>query len=340
MKKSHILFSLLISMVFIYSCREINVNTIINKDGSFTRVITIKGDSSDVLKPGLPYPIDDSWKKEFKKDTANDKNYILTYTKSFNNSSILNKEINEDTGWRKKLNRTINVEKEFGFFYSYLTYNEMIIAANPFPEYDYKDYLNKEDILWLTGKKLALNSSDSAKVKEAENKIDDYLQYAISNEIIAILKNGIVQLNNPSINPNQVDKYRDSIETKINEWSDKSTTEFVDFYAKWTNNPEINRIKEIDSTQFIILDSKFKFLADILGMEDYKVTVELPGIITETNSVSTKGNLVTWHVNSSSILLEDYGMIAESRIVNRWMFIITGVILILLIVLTIFKSRK
>ena len=268
MKTSHIVFSLLISMIFIYSCREINVSTVINKNGSFTRIITITGDSTDVLKPDLPYPINDTWKREFKKDTTNDKNYILTYTKFFSNNSLLNTEISEDTGWRKKLNRIILVENEFGFFYSYLSYKEKITAANPFHEYDYKDYLNKEDMLWLTGKKLALNSNDSAKIKEAENKVDDYLQNAITDEIIAILKTGIEKLNNPAIKADQVDSYRDSIETKINEWSDKSTLEFVDFYSSWTHNSEINKLKQIESSQFKNLDKKMQLLMEMLGMED------------------------------------------------------------------------
>lgn len=340
MKRSHIIISLLISIIFISSCREINVSTVVNKDGSFIRIITITGDSSDVLKPGLPYPINDTWKREFKKDTTSDKNFILTYTKFFDNSSLLNKEIIQDTGWRRKLNRSILVEKEFGFFYSYLVYKEKIASANPFHEYDYKDYLNKEDMLWLTGKKLALNSSDSANVKEAENKMDDYLQNVVTDEIIAILKNGIVKLNNPTIKPDQVDKYRDSIATKINSWSDKSTLEFVDFYANWTNNTEIYRLKEIDSSQFKNLDIKVKLLLEILGMADYKVIVELPGIITETNSLSSLGNQVSWNVNPNSILLEDFSMIAESRVINKWMIVITGIVLLSFILLTIFKSRK
>ena len=75
-------------------------------------------------------------------------------------------------------------------------------------------------------------------------------------------------------------------------------------------------------------------------MEDYKVTVELPGIITETNSLSTKGNQVVWNVNASSILFEDYNLIVKSRVVNSWMFVIAGVVLLLFIVLVIFKLGK
>ncbi len=340
MKRIKIILSLLISVILISSCREIKVSTIINKDGSFTRIMTITGDSSEVFKPGLPYPIDHTWEMEFKKDTANDNDYILTYTKSFNNSARLNEEFKEDTGWRKKLKRKIIVEKNFGFFYSYLVYKETIDAANPFKLIDYKDYLSKEDMLWLTGKKLALNSHDSARIKQAEDKAETYLKESLTDEIIATLKNGIEKLKNPAISPDQVDKYKDSIASKVNSWDYKSTLEFVDFYAKWTNNTEIYKLKEVDSTQFKILDNKMYLLLKVFEMEDYRVSVELPGIITETNSLSTTGSQVFWTVNSSSFLLEDFSMIVESRVINKWMFIIAGVILLLLIVFTIFKSGK
>mgnify|MGYP006995560408 CR=1 FL=1 len=340
MKRSNIIISLLISIIFISSCREINVSTVINKDGSFTRIITITGDSSEVLKLDLPYLINDTWKREFKKDTTNDKNYILTYTKSFSNSSLLNEEISRDTGWRKKLNRSIHIEKDFGFFYSYLTYVENISAANPFNEYDYKDYLNKEDILWLTGKKLALNSSDSTKIHDAEDKVDEYLQNALTDDIISVLKNGIKKLNNPTINPNQVDKFRDSISSRVHEWNNKSTYEYVNYFAKWTHSNDISELHKIDSVQFKILDNKMKLLLEVMEMEDYKVLVELPGIITETNSVSATGNQVSWSVNANSILLENFIMTVESRVINGWMFVITGIILLLTIVLIVIKFGR
>ena len=66
----------------------------------------------------------------------------------------------------------------------------------------------------------------------------------------------------------------------------------------------------------------------------------MPGILTETNSPSTKGNIVSWNVNTYSFLFEDITMEAESRVINKWMFILAGVILLSLIGLTIFKSRK
>ena len=340
MKKIHVIFGLFITIIVFSSCREINISTIVNKDGSFTRIVTITGDSSDVFKPNLPYPVDNSWEMKFQKDTTDSENYVLTYTKNFNNSTLLNQEFNEDTSWRKKLNRNINVERKLGFFYSYVVYKETIGAANPFNLLDYKDYISKEDMLWLTRKKLALNSSDSSKIEQADDMELKYLLEVITYEVVAVLKKSIEQLNSPVIDFNQVDNYRDSIALKVDDWDFNSSTDFVDYLAEWTNNSNIYKLKTVNSALFENLDNDIQFLEDIFDMEDYKVTVELPGIITETNSLSTKGNQVVWNVNASSILFEDYNMIVESRVINSWMFVIAGVILLLFIVLVIFKLGK
>ncbi|NQU31914.1 MAG: hypothetical protein HQ521_01660 [Bacteroidetes bacterium] len=340
MKRLLIIISLAISILIMGSCREIKVNTIVNKDGSFTRIITITGDSSDVFKSGLPFPIDSTWAMKFEKDSTGNKNDVLTYTKYFNNSDGLNQEITQDSSWRKNLKRYIEIERKFGFFYSYLVYKETIGAANPFTILNYKDFISKEDLQWLTGKRLALVSSDSAAIKLAEDTASAFLQESITAEIIDILKNGIEQLNNPAININLVEKYKDSIAKKVDEWNYNSTNEFVDYYAKLTNNKDILKIKETNRAQLENLDSDMELLLKILEMEDYKVTVELPGLITNTNSLSINGNKVEWSVNNMSFLFEDYSLIAESRIINIWMFIITGIVILALVVTTIFKSGK
>lgn len=340
MKRTYIIFSFIISLLILGSCREIKVDTIVNKDGSFKRVVTITGDSSDVFKSGLPYPIDDTWEKTFEKDSTDDKNFILTYSKLFEKSDVLNQEINKDTSWRRNLKRKIDIEKRFGFFYSYIVYKETIGAANPFTLLNYKDYLSNEDMLWLTGKKLAVNRPDSALIEQAEDKAEKYLQETLTSEIITILKNGIEELHDPEIKTNMVEKYKDSIRVKVDEWDYNSTSEFVDYFAKLINNNEIYKIKVANRVKFEKLDMDVEYLFKIFEMEDYSVSVELPGLITNTNSVSINGNKVQWSVGTMSFLLEDFIMISESRVVNKWMFVIGGIVLLLLIMFTIFKSRK
>ena len=340
MKKSMIIINLLVAAILISSCREIDVKTIVNSDGSFMRIITITGDSSDVYKKGLPYPIDKTWEVDFSKDTTNKDKFVLTYTKSFANSDELNNEIKNDSSWRHQLKRSISIEDSFGFFYSYLTYSETIKAANPFNIFDYRDYLNESDMQWLSGEKIAVNSVDSSYIKEAEDKAEDYLQESFTEEIYTLLKDGIKDLNNPNIKPELVDYYEDSISNKVSEWDLNSTSEFVDYFARITGKSDMENIKEPMKFQIDLLDKKIELLFDIFEMEDYSVTVEMPGLLTNTNSPTIKGNQVHWKVSTMSFLFKDFEMISESRIVNYNMFIIAGVLLLLLVVLAAIKLWK
>ena len=341
MRRKHIIFSIFILAIAFSSCRELTISTVVNKDGSFIRIVTVTGDSADVFRPlNLPYTVDNTWNKEVAIDTNNDNNYILTYTKLYKNSDIINQEISQDTGWRKKLHRTINVTKQFVFFYSYLNYTETIKASNPFTLIDYNDYITKEDLLWLGGHKIAVNSSDSNRIDQAVDKAEAYLCEALTEEVITIFKIGLEQLNDPDISPVMAENYRDSIFNGFNRWELESTLDFVDSLAIWAKNDKVCKLKEISHTAYMELDSKIQFLEKMLDNENYKVTVKMPGILTETNSPSAEGNLVSWNVNTYSFLFEDTTMEVESRIINKWMFVLAGIILLLLIGLTIFKSRK
>jgi len=341
MKTKHIIFSIIILAITLSGCREIKVSTVVYKDGSFTRLVTITGDSADVFKPlNLPYSVDKTWEKEVTKDTVGENQYILIYSKFYENSDIINQEMSQDTGWRKKVNRTINVEKKFVFFYSYLNYTETIKASNPLNLLDYRDYISKEDLLWLSGKKIAVSSDDSAKIDHADSMAVTYLQDAIKEEIINIVNTGLNDLNNPAIHPALVDYYQDSIANKIDEWDFDSTLEFVDDLALWSGNEEFYQLKKTTRRAFIELDNKIQFLEKLTDNADYTVSVEMPGILTETNSPSTKGNNVSWNINTFSFMFEDVTMEVESRVINKWMFIIAGLVLLSLILLTIFKSRS
>jgi len=331
MKNTILIIGLLVTAMLISSCREIKVDTIVNKDGSFIRVITVTGDSSDLYKPGLPYPVDLSWETNLEKDTTDDKHYILTYTKKFNNSNELNYEISADSSWKKQLKRSIEINKSFGFFYSYITYNELICAANPFTELDYKDYLTSEDMLWLTGKKLALNSADSTKIKDVEDKAEDFIQKSFTAGILSLLRNGIEEMGNPEISTSLVDNYKDSIQNKVTEWDYDSVDQFVDYFARITDKAELKKIKKIEYKRLSEIDKEVKLLFKIFEMEDYTVTVELPGLLTSTNSSSVVGNKAHWNVSYLSFLFDDYNMVVESRVVNMWMFVVAGIVVMLLL---------
>jgi hypothetical protein len=327
-------------LISVTSCREIEVKTIVNEDGSFTRIITVTGDSSDVFKQDLPYPVDETWEKAQRKDTSDAGDYILTYTKTYENSKILNEELASDTSWRKNLDRRIDVKRGFGFFYSYLTYREVYKAANPFNLIDYREYLTEEDLIWLSGNKVALNSEDSVRIEQAEERVEKFLQEAITLEIIQVVEEGIEQLDNSSIDPKQVVLYHDSIVSMVDKWDFGSVSDFIEYYANWTGNDEVLKLYELDPPIFKEIDEDMAALEKVFEMESYRIHVEVPGLITETNSLTLKGNQVSWAVTVQSFLLRDYEMVVKSRVVNVWAFWVAGSVLLLLVIVLILKARK
>ncbi len=329
-------------LIVFSSCHEITVKTRINEDGSFTRTIIVKSDDEkSVYKVTLPYPVDDSWTSTLVYDSLEtDKHHVLTYTKNYPKDADLNAEIASDTSLFKLLDRDLKIRKRFGLFYSYLTFEETIRATNPYTDLNYQDYLTTEDMSLLKGTALPVTALDSTRIEEAEEKFVKFIEESVTSDIITTLKKGITQLNSVSLNPDDVDLFKDSILTHVQQFDNETNDHFIDLYAQWLGNDEVLRLKDIDSPLFEESNKKLKLFLQIIELNTYDQVVELPGILTETNSVSPVGNTISWKVEPMIYMLEDYTMYGESRVVNYWGFIVSGIIMLLLILLVVVRLFK
>ena len=340
MKTQHLVLGLAIFIIAFSACREITVRTSVNRDGTFTRIITVSGDSADAFKKELPYPVDSSWAFTSKKDTAGKGKYIVTYTKHYKDCEELKAETGRDTSWLRSLGRRIDIRKRFGFFYSYIEYKEVYTAANPFTALPYKGYVTPEEFLWLTRKHSIQSPYDSIKRKDAEDKTMIYLIESATAEVEKILADGILKLNDPHLDAKRVTEFHDSIRDCLSKWNLKDAAAFIDSYRMWTGDNTVDRLKEIKPPLFQQFNRKAKFLENLLMMEDFHVEAEMPGLITGTNSSVLSGNRVTWDVFPMAFLLEDYTMVVESRVINVWAFVISGILFLGLLSLLVVKALK
>jgi hypothetical protein len=340
MKTRNLIFGLVILIMSLSACREITVRTTVNSDGSFTRIITVSGDSADAFKKELPYPVDASWAMTSKKDTSSKGKFIVTYSKQYKNCEALKAEIGRDTSWLRQLVRPIEIRKRFGFFYSYIEYKEVYSAANKFTALPYKDHLTKEDLLWLTRRHPVRSASDTLKMKDAENKTITYLVESASAELEKILVDGILKLGDPQLDAKSVRNFHNGIRSALRQWNFQDAGSLIDSCRVWTGNKNIDHLKELQPSLLREFNRKSKFLENLLKMEEFHVEAEMPGLITGTNSSVLSGNRVSWDVFPMAFLLEDYTMVAESRVINVWAFIVSGMVLLGLISLLVVKSRK
>ena len=335
MKAKQLVVILVWLMMLLSACREINVRTTVNKDGSLTRVITVTGDSSEAFKKELPYPVDGSWAMTSKKDTAGEGRFIVTYTKTFNSAEELQAEIGQDTSWFRQLERHTGIGKRFGLFYSYLEYIETYAAANPFTALPYQDYLTPEDYLWVTRRHPVMSASDSTKRSDAEEKVMDYLVASAAAEVEKTLAEGIRKLGDPSLDSLKMDEIHGRIAEVLSKGNFMDEKMWTDSLRIWTGNSAIDRLGEIQPPLFRDFIQKARLLEQLLIMEEFRVETEMPGLITATNSSMLHGNRVSWDLFPMEFLLEDYSMVVESRVINVWAFVLAGVVVLgLLVVLT------
>ncbi|HSG68009.1 MAG TPA: hypothetical protein VK994_04830 [Bacteroidales bacterium] len=341
MKTKYLITTLLLMALSLSSCREITVKTKVNSDGSFTRILTLKGDINDstsvVSKSGLPYPVDDSWELTTMRDTADSTRLICIYSKNFPGDEELKSEIASDTSWMKKLDREITVKKKFMFFYSFITYREIYRKADPSGLLDYKDYMSPRDLEWLVGNKQPLNAADSTMHDSAEARAERYIMDSYRAEVLSALRNGIQRLNDPELQSFDLEAYKnDSL--FVADFDDlKVHKYFIDSLVSLTGQPELHKLNDLSPPVFADLVNKIDLFEKIMMMHDYGSEVEMPGLITGTNSIEVIGNTVAWQVQPTSFYFEDYEMFVESRVVNQWAFVLSGAVLLLLIIVFVVR---
>jgi hypothetical protein len=223
------------------------------------------------------------------------------------------------------------------FFYSFLTYREVYEAADPSKLLDNKDYLSTTDMEWLRDQKIPLNSQDSILLDTAEARAGRYLLDALTEEIILTLQNGLERIGDPELKTINASLYRDSIAKYDTIWYDTDFFESIDALAAWTGNEKIKELHNLSPPVFEELLKKIQFFDKIMMMAEYNVEVEMPGLITATNSTQLVGNTVSWNIHSLSFYFDDFEMYVESRVINSWAFIVAGVVLLFLLVLIIRK---
>jgi hypothetical protein len=339
MKTKYLIYTLLALSFFLSSCREISVKTTVNEDGSFTRLITLRGDSSEVVKLDLPYPVDSSWLREIHRDTSDSSVFICTHTKTYNNDDALNKDIQNDTSWRKQIKRDVSISKRFMFFYSFITYRQVYKAANSL-SLNYKEYISQEDLLWLNDEKTATNKKDSLCADSADARLEKYFGNALVPEIIHALDEGLRKLNIPQLADIDLTIFRDSIAANALSWTSGSFENSIDALEVWTGKPEVSQLHDIKPSIFENLEQKNEFFDKLIFEESYNLEIQMPGLITKTNSTRMLGNTVIWKIEPFTFFFEDYEMSVESRVINYWAFVLSGIIILLLLIATIIKIFK
>jgi len=345
-KKLKVLVSFLLLMVVSCDEPETVVTNFIHPDGSITRKIEMRNNENKFKHSDLQVPFDSSWtvKDSSEVDEKGDTTWIKRAEKTFKNVDELNLTYKNDSGANKMITRKAIFLKKFKWFNTEYRFTERIDKKLEYG-YPLRDYLNTEELHYFF-------SPDNFKAEKATGP--DSLKYKALNDSIKIKTDKWTMKNLVS---EWIGEFSKLTKGKVGgELSLASLKSREDDFVKICESNE----DKLDSLwahgillrQFIGETNALKYkneadsALDIasnnfwINFKEYSVRISMPGDLTGTNGFIDSSQILLWPVKSDFFMTEPYEMWAESKIPNKWAWIVSGIFLVFVLTGVIIKVTK
>lgn len=350
---------LFLFIFFLYSCgNNYTITTRIFPDGSCERIITIKGDSTAIFNGEYPVPEGNGWETKLELVDEKEEKYLFTAKKFYDNVIDLKNDFYNEENPDIKVNSDIKLKKRFRWFYTYMYYSEVYETLSPFNRIPAKEYLTSNDISLIKDppdEENMVSKEDSIRSEQfnniLENKVEKWLLRNTFEELFYIVSQGAEKLKSPEITNDKLgiaksriiylienfDKELSDEDQVLVDLVDKAEDDITDYetwfmlFEKLLNSEEIWKIAETEKYQFDEFSRKYKIVDEYSIFNEYTNTVHMPGLVLSTNAKTIEGNTVSWNFGLIQFLLMDHEMEVESRIINIWAFILSGLFVLVIL---------
>jgi len=323
MKKHSFIARVIIPLLFLAGCDwpETVVTSIVHPDGSVTRKVVMKNDKQEISPSAYRVPVDSTWGRSVTMEMREqDTVWVFTFEKTFASVDEINAAYKADTGQNRMLRRSAEFTRRFRWFNTFYRFSEKVENTLN-TELKAEDFLNEEELKYFYMPSpmfdSLLNSPDSLHYKEIathmEEKEEEYASRALLNEWAHYYL---------SLNPDSAYIYArlDSLmEKSLPGMSEDSAFILVlgeDYYRK--HKADIDTAGSMLGKAF---DQSFsgKF---------YTCEIVMPAGLVATNGFVGDDGKISWPVESKHYMSQDYVMWAESKQVNRWAWIVSGIFIL------------
>lgn len=358
-------FLAIIISIIAGSCIEYyKVSTKINPDGSLTRTIQVVSDSNSFFEGNLKVPADSSlWKISGKwihmvpGDTSSEKKYEYTATRHFNNVAELNDFLKIDSDTTKEVETKVEFRKKFRWFYTFIIFSETYLKEMPFNHAEIDEYMSEGEYSFFYDDEYTYNREndslihiadltvipelspdDSIRVEELEEEImlkfSDWFVRNVFEEYTDLVLNATKE--------SMPEKHKVLIDNKEELYKKFDLKELILFESKDDDTPmsivadflELSEdsIKKLNPPVFDLFYKKLDNTNEH-GLNNFTVKnmFEMPGDLINTNADSISMNKSYWNYNTLRSYAKDYTLYSEVRIINKWAFVISGIVIIVLL---------
>jgi hypothetical protein len=339
MKRIALKSVMLSAILVLFSCDEpiTVVTNYVHSDGSVTRRIEMRSSKNKFKISDLQVPFDNTWTIKdtlivgLKKDTT----WIKTAEKLFRNVDEINLSYKADSGANKGISRKAAFVKKFRWFNTIYRYSENIEKTMRYG-YPVSDFLNKEELNYFYSPQTIndekLKGADSLKYKaiadSVKNKTDRWSEKCVFSEWVGEFCD-LIKARGGS------ERLRDTLNLKESEFVELLKKNESKLDSLWKEGVILKEmIGEKNAKEFRSeADSAVNLMAKSVfpDFKDYSVKIIMPGKVIGTNGFIDETDHLLWPVKSDYFIAAPYEMWAESRIVNKWAWIVTGIFLIFVI---------
>jgi hypothetical protein len=347
MKNSKLKIIIATAFAIVASCNEPKtvVTDIIHPDGSVTRRIEIKNEENKFKASDIQIPLDNTWtvRDSVEISKNGDTVWVKRAEKLFKNVEAINRDYNADSSYNKLITRKAAFSKNFRWFHTGYRFSETIDKkmSNGYPV---SDFLNPEELAWFYSpyniNESKRNGPDSLKYKALSDTVKRKTDRWWAKSIVSEWIGGFTRLTAGKAGK---ELSSESLKAREDEFVRRLETDDKKFDSLWENGVilreyigEINALKykaEADSSMNMVVNDVF------VNFRDYTLRIVMPGQVTGTNGFIDSTNVLNWPVQSNYFLTEPYEMWAESKVPNRWAWIVSGLFLLFVVTGIIIKQK-
>ena len=331
-------------MTLLPGCLDIYFTTEIKPNGDLIKTVVLEGDSTEILETFIPMIKNETWEREWL--AGEDDKSKLVLTKTFTNDRDALADLNPADS-APTLRIVPDLKKQFRWFFTYFKYKETILATNPFNKLDWRDYLTPDEI------GLAVMDEDerekdprynAEEYKSVEKRFEEYLLNSAFEEFYGLFVKALSQTQNITLTADHLSRQKSIIfKTAVDSDQNDTVEDLINIFCAALESEDPKTIYAQNTDLLNWFDLKLEYFSNAFD-DNLRFTIRMPGLLLDSNSNEIQGNNLSWNIDGfDDTFLTDYEMTAESRIVNNWAFVVTGVllaILVFLLVYLIWKKKK
>jgi len=320
------------------ACLDVETTSTVNPDCSIVRTITFEGDSNTVYSQNLPVVIDSSWHREVQKLDA--RKFRLTVSKLFDDVSGMNAALRGTSG--KTLQFHFELDRSFQWFFTKYRYVETNLRNVQFEYIPLTDYVSPSEIKsWEeheVEKKAFATKGDSLAWKAAEPRFEQWESRNVFEAIFNTFLDGVNELHSPLLSASSVIAHKDTLFKESEESLEMGGVDTLEvIFTRILKSTAVRTAWQLKAPAFREIKSKRELnFAD----DTFVTNVIMPGLIVASNARTIEGNKATWRDFSDYARILGYTMWVESRQVNWWAVILTGLIVAFLAAFLVLSSVR